>query len=169
MKLEIDLENSTLSEFLNEDEYGNITFTDAFKQMIVSEVFTKARFDDDIRKFIKDNIKDGLWKQIVEYKQEAAIKGIVDDVIREELKANRSGSLIFTDAYISDVKSAVKKHFDSYKSSLERAVREMVEIEVKDCLNEIYDGCKIKEFFDMEKMASYIVKNMERKGIKKET
>ena len=109
MKLEIDLKNSSLSEYLDEDDYGNVTFTDVFKEKIVKEVFTEAKFDTDIRDYIKAEIKDGLWKQIVSYKQEAAIKGVVDDVIREELSARRSGSLIFTDAYVAEVKEAVRK------------------------------------------------------------
>lgn len=166
MKLEIDLENSTLSEYLNEDDYGNVTFTDAFKEMIVREVFTEAKFDTDIRDYIKSEIKDGLWKQIVSYKQEAAIKGVVDDVIREELSTRRSGSLIFTDAYVAEVKEAVRKYLSSYKKELEEAVRCLVECETRDCLNTLYQGSKLREFVDFEKMSNYVVKTMVRKGMK---
>ena len=166
MKLEIDLEHSTLSEYLAEDDYGNVTFTEAFKEMIVREVFTEAKFDTDIRDYIKTEIKDGLWKQIVSYKQEAAIKGIVDDVIREELSVRRSGSLIFTDAYIAEVKEAVRKYLPSYKKELEEAVRCLVECETKSCLDTLYQGSKLREFIDLEKISGYIVKTMARKGIK---
>ena len=164
MKFEIDLENSTLSEYLNEDGYGNLTFTEAFKEMIVKEVFTKAKFDTDIRDYIKAEIKDGLWKQIVLYKQEATIRSIVDDVIREELSTRRSGSLIFTDAYIADVKEAVKKYLSSYKKDLDDAVICLVERETRDCLNTLYQGSKMREFIDLEKMSRYVVKTMARKS-----
>lgn len=166
MKLEIDLKNSTLSEYLDEDNYGNVTFTEAFKEMIVREVFTKAKFDTDIRDYIKAEIKDGLWKQIVSYKQEAAIKGIVDDVIREELSTRRSGSLIFTDAYVAEVKETVKKNLSSYKKELDEAVRCLVECETRNCLNTLYQGSKMREFIDLEKLSRYIVQTMARKGYK---
>lgn len=167
MKFEIDLTNSTLSEYLDEDDYGNVTFTDVFKEMIVREVFAKAKFDDDIRNYIKAEIKDGLWKQIVSYKQEAAIKGIIDDVIREELSARKSGSLIFTDAYISDVKEAVKKYLSPYKREIDEAVRCIVELETRDCLSTLYQGSKMREFIDFEKLSRYVVSTMERKRNKK--
>lgn len=160
MKLEIDLENSTLSEYLDEDDYGKVTFTEAFKEMIVREVFTKAKFDTDIRAYIKEQIKDGLWKQIYSYKQEAAIKGIVDEVIREELSARRTGSLIFTDAYVSSVKESVKKYLSSYNQEIDKAVRCLVECETRNCLNTLYQGSKMREFIDLEKMSRYIVKTM---------
>ena len=166
MKLEIDLENSNLSEYLDEDDYGNVTFTEVFKDIIVRNVFTKAKFDTDIRDYIKAEIKDGLWEQIVLYKQEAAIKGVVDDVIREELSARRSGSLIFTDAYVAEVKEAVRKYLSSYKTELEEAVRCLVESETKSYLDVLYQGSKLREFIDLEKMSRYIVKTMAREGMK---
>ncbi len=160
MKFEIDLKKSSLSEYLNEDEYGTVTFTEAFKEMIVKEFLTKAKYDADIRDYIKAEIKEGLWKRIVEYKQEAAIKGIVDDVIREELSTRRTGSLIFTDAYITDVKTAVKKYLSSYKTELDTAVRCLVECETKDYLNTLYQGSEMRKFIDFEKMSMYIVNKM---------
>lgn len=165
MKLEIDLENSSLSEYLSEDDCGNVTFTEAFKEMIVSEVFTKIKFDTDIREYIKTEIKDGLWKQVTSYKQEAAIKGIVDDVIREELHTRRSGSLIFTDSYVAEVKSAVKKCLSKYEEDLKGAVKCFVELEIKECLNEMYKCSNMRKFIDFEKMSEYIVSTLARNGI----
>lgn len=162
MKLEIDLENSSLSEYLNEDDYGNVTFTEAFKEMIVTAVFTQIKFDSDIREYIKAEIKDGLWKQIVSYKQEAAIKGIVDDVIREELSTRRSGSLIFTDSYVEEVKKAVKKRMSTYEKDLQDAVNCFVELEIKKCLDEMYQGSKMRKFIDFENMSRYIVSTLDR-------
>lgn len=162
MKLEIDLDNSTLSEYLNEDDYGNVTFTEAFKEMIVNAVFTKIKFDSEIREYIKTEIKDGLWLQIVSYKQEAAIKGVVDDVIRNELSTKRSGSFIFTDSYVAEVKKAVKKCLSTYEEDLREAVESLVGSEIRRCLDEMYQGSKMRKFIDIEKMSEYIISTLNR-------
>lgn len=163
MKLEFDLENSTLSEYFNEDTEGHITFSEVFKEAVLKEFCIKASYDSDIRGFIKSEIKDGLHLKICEYKNEAAIKAIVDDVMREELSARRTGSLIFTDHYVANVKKAIEKNLGFVKNEIDSYIRRTVAEEVEKYIETLYAENKLKKYLDFKKLAADVLKIVEGK------
>lgn len=161
MKLEFDLENSTLSEYFNEDTEGHITFSDVFKEAVLKEFCIKASYDSDIRGFIKSEIKDGLYLKICEYKNEAAIKAIVDDVMREELSAQRTGSLIFTDHYVKAVKTAIEKNLGVVKNEIDSYIRRTVSAEVEKYIETLYAENKLRKYLDFQKLAADVIEIVE--------
>lgn len=159
MKFEIDIENSSLSEYFNE-ENGDITFTDAFKEEVIKAFLNKLRFDGEIRDFIRGEIKDGLYLKVTEYKQDCAIKVIVEDVIREELKPQRSGSFFYLKEYEQNVKEATKKVLANYVREIKSLIEMTMRSEVENVLETLYKGNKMREFLNMDKLSAYVVKTM---------
>lgn len=159
MKFEVDIENSTLSEYFNEED-GDITFTDAFKEEVIKAFLNKLRFDGEIRDFIRGEIKDGLHIKVTEYKRDCAIKVIVEDVIREELKPQRSGSFFYLKEYEQNVKEATKKVLANYVREIKSLIEITMRSEVENVLETLYKGNKMREFLNMDKLSAYVVKTM---------
>ena len=163
MKIEVNLENSSLSEFFSEDECAGVTFTDAFKEAVLQAFVQKINYDSLIRSFIKDAIKEGLWSLVCQYKNESAIKAIVDEVIRDELRTQRTGTLIFTNNYVEEVKKATEKSLSVYKRDIDICIKTTVADEVKKYIEALYDGNKLREFIDFDKLSAYVIRTMEGK------
>lgn len=161
MKIEVNLENSSMSEFFSEDECGCVTFTDAFKEAVLKAFVQKINYDSLIRTFIKDAIKEGLWQLVCQYKNESAIKAIVDEVIRDELRTQRTGSLIFTNNYVEQVKKATESSLSVCKRDIDVCIKTTVANEVEKYIKVLYDGNKLREFIDFNKLSSYVIRTME--------
>ena len=113
MKIEVNLENSPLSEYFTE-ENDCVVFTDIFKEEVVKEFLHKMSWDSEFRTFAKNEIKEGLHPKICEWKQDTAIKLIVEELIKEELHPMRSGSYFYMEEYKTKVKEATKKVLAEY-------------------------------------------------------
>lgn len=155
MKFEVDIENSTLSEYFNESD-GDLTFTDAFKEEVVRTFLNRIRFDDEIRNYIKSEIKDGLHLKVVSYKQDGAIKAIVEEVIKEELSPSRSGSYFYMQEYKSKVEKETKDALKQYEREINYLIATTIRNEIKTVMESLYKGNKMREFLDMDKLTDYV-------------
>ena len=159
MKFEIDIENSSLSEYFNEDN-GDITFTDVFKEDVMREFLRKMQWNSEIRDFVKREIKDGLYPKILEWKQDTAIKVVVEEAIKEELSPIRSGSYFYTEQYKQSVKEATKKILASYVYEIKNLIESTIRSEVDKVMDGLYEGHKMREFLNMDKLTAYVIQTM---------
>ena len=159
MKFEIDIENSSLSEYFTEENDG-IVFTDIFKEEVVREFLHKMSWDSEFRDFVRKEIKDGLHPKIVEWKQDTAIKVIVEEVIRDELKPMRSGSYFYMEEYKNKVKEATKKVLAEYIREINSLIESTIRSEVDTVMESLYEGHKMREFLNMDKLTAYVMQTM---------
>lgn len=168
MKFEIDLENSSLSEYFNEDN-GDITFTDVFKEEVIREFVRKMQWDSEIRNFVKDEIKVGLGRKIQEWKQDAAIKVVVEEQIKQDLSPMRSGSYFYAEEYKEKVKKATEQTLAQYVREINALIETTIRIEVEKVMENLYKGNKMREFLDMDKLINYVVRTMKEQQESEET
>lgn len=163
MKFEIDLENSSLSEYFTEEEDG-ITFTEVFKEEVVREFLHKMSWNSDFRDFVRSEIRNGLHPKIVEWKQDAAIKAVVEDTVKEELKPMRSGNYFYAEEYKTKVQAAVKKVMIEYVVEINALIEKTVRNEVKNILDDIYKDNPMRDFIDMPKVTNYVMNLLKKDG-----
>ena len=168
MKFEIDIENSSLSEYFNEDK-GDITFTDAFKEEVIRTFVRKMQWDSEIRNFVKDEIKDGLGRKIQEWKQDTAIKVVVEEQIKQDLSPMRSGSYFYAQEYKDKVKKATEQTLAQYVREINSLIETTIRFEVKQVMENLYKGNKMREFLDMDKLTAYVIKTMKEQKESEET
>ena len=159
MKFEIDIENSSLSEYFTEENDG-IVFTDIFKEEVVREFLRKMSWDSEFRTFVRNEIKEGLYPKIREWKQDTAIKLIVEEVIKEELSPLRSGSYFYMKEYEQTVKTATKKVLAGYVSEIKSLIETTIRSEVDKVMESLYQDHKMREFLNMDKLTAYVIKTM---------
>ena len=148
-----------MSEYFNESD-GDITFTDAFKEEVVRTFLNRVRFDDEIRAYIKSEIKDGLHLKVIGYKQDGAIKAVVEEVIKEELSPSRSGSYLYLQEYRSKVAKETKKALEQYEKDINHLISTTIRDEVEKVMEILYKGHKMREFLDMKKLTDYVYEVM---------
>lgn len=159
MKFEIDLENSSLSEYFNEDN-GDITFTEVFKEEVIREFVRKMQWDSEIKNFVKNEIKEGLGRKVQEWKQDTAIKVVVEEQIKQDLSPMRSGSYFYAEEYKDKVKKATEIALAQYVREINALIETTIRIEVKKVTENLYKGNKMREFLDMDKLTAYVIKTM---------
>lgn len=168
MKFEIDLENSSLSEYFNEDN-GDITFTDVFKEEVIREFVRKMQWDSEIRNFVKDEIKVGLGRKVQEWKQDTAIKVVVEEQIKQDLSPMRSGSYFYAQEYKDKVKKATEQTLAQYIREINALIETTIRIEVKKVMENLYKGNKMRDFLDMDRLTAYVIKTMNEQKESEET
>lgn len=159
MKITIDINNECFSDYFNESD-GTINFTRAATDQILRYFAEKIKWDDEIRKFIKDQIKDGLWKEIYKYKSDDMIITGTTEIVREAMKPFNTGSFIVTDHDKEKITEQVKKELELFNKPVDERIRETVRKEVADIINAMYDGNKMREFIDLPKLSAYVTANM---------
>ena len=163
MKFEIDIENSSLSEYFTEENDG-IVFTDIFKEEVVREFLHKMSWNSEFRDFVRKEIKEGLYPQIREWKQDTALKLIVEEVIKEELKPMRSGSYFYMEEYKTKVKEATKKVLAEYVREINILIEGTIREEVKNILDTLYEDNPLRQFIDMSKVTVYVMNLLKKEG-----
>ena len=163
MKFEIDLENSPLSEYFTEEEDG-ITFTEVFKEEVVKEFLNKMSWNSEFREFVRSEIRSGLHPKIVEWKQDAAIKAVVEETVKEELKPMRSGNYFYAEEYKTKVQAAVKKVMIEYVVEINALIERTIREGVKNILDDIYHDNPMRAFIDMPKVTMYVMELLKKDG-----
>ncbi len=161
MKITIDLNNESFGDYFNESD-GTLNFTAAAIDMILHAFSEKCRWDDEIRKYIKNEIKDGLWNKIYEYKNGDMVKAVATEVVKEAMKPINTGSFIVTDHEKKEITEQVKKELKLFNKPVDERIRETVRKEVANIIMAMYDGNKMREFIDVAKLSAYVTANMFR-------
>lgn len=159
MKITIDLNDESFGDYFSESD-GTLNFTAAAIDMILHAFSDRCRWDDEIRKYIKDEIKDGLWNKIYEYKNGDMVKAVATEVVKEAMKPINTGSFIVTDHEKKKITEQVKKELELFNKPVDERIRETVRKEVANIINGMYDGNKMREFIDLPKLSAYVTANM---------
>lgn len=159
MKFEIDIENTSLSEYFGEDEDGNLTVSDVFKQEIASNVGLRLSYNDEIRSFVRKSIEISLYQFVANYKDEAAIKAVLEDLMRKELSSGFSSSVI-RPAYKELITKEVQERLSKEIGNMEGAIKVAISNEVKKIISSMYAGNKLAQFIDTDKLANYVISTM---------
>ena len=162
MQIVINFNDIELSDWIEYDpEIEQVTLTDIFKGEILNKFVEKVNYDGQIRQYIKEQINEGLWSKIYDFKDDAAIEVIAKQCIEEKLK--QTGSFIFLNDYAAKVEGVVEKYLKKYPNKIEQAVQSSVRCQIEKCLDELYKGSKMREFIDIEKLSAHIHKVLSEK------
>lgn len=159
MKITIDINEASFSDYFEESD-GTLDFTAAAIDMIIYAFAEKCRWDDEIRKYIKDEISKGLFNKIYEYKNSDMVETVATEVVKEAMKPINTGSFIVTDRDKQKITEQVKKELKLFNAPVDKCIRETVRKEVANIINAMYDGNKMREFIDLPKLSAHVTANM---------
>lgn len=159
MKITIDLNDESFGDYFEESD-GTLNFTSAAIDMIIRAFAEKCRWDNEIRKYIKDEIGKGLFNKIYEYKNNDMFKTVVTEIVKEAMKPINTGSFIVTDNDKRKITEQVKKELELFNAPVDERIRETVRKEVANIINAMYDGNKMREFIDLPKLSAHVTANM---------
>ena len=162
MKIVIDINDESFSDYFNESD-GTVDFTAAAIDQLLRNFAEKIRWDDEIRKYIKDEIREGLFAKIYEYKNGDMVKTVVEEIVRDVMKPINTGSFIVTDHEKEKITECVKRELNRFNLPVDERIRETVRKEVAAIINSMYDGNKMREFIDLPKLSAYVTQNMFKK------
>lgn len=157
MQIVINFSDIDLADWIEYNpEIEQVTLKDIFKGEILDKFVEKINYDEQIRRYIKEQINEGLWKKIRDFKDDAAIEVIVKQCIEEKLKS--TGSFIFLESYADKVEGIVEEYLKDYPDKIANAVRYSISVYIERCLKELYTPSRMSEFIDFEKLTAHIHK-----------
>ena len=154
MQIVINFSDIDLNDWVGDYDSELPTLKDVFKGEILDKFVEKINYDEQIRKYIKEQINEGLWKKVYDFKDDAAIEVITKQCIEEKLK--QTGSFIFLNDYAAKVEGVVENYLKKYPNKIEKAVEASVRYNIERCLDELYKGSRMREFIDIEKLSAHI-------------
>ena len=155
MQIVINFSDIDLADWVEYDpETEQVTLRDIFKGEILNKFVEKVNYDEQIRRYIKEQINEGLWNKIYDFKDDAAIEVIAKQCIEEKLK--QTGSFIFLNDYAAKVERVVENYLKKYPDTIKGAVETTVKCNIESCLDELYKGSKMREFIDIKKLTAHI-------------
>lgn len=160
MQIVINFNDIDLNDWIDfDDEYSSApALKDVFKGEILLKFVEKLNFDYEVKQYVRDNIDKGLSTKIAFYKDDVAIKAIVEKIVEQRIRD--TGSFIFIDQYVSRVEKEVNKYLTTYEREMNNAVYSAVHRATKDIIDSLYKGSAIKEFIDTQKLATYVLKTI---------
>ena len=160
MQIVINFNDIDLNDWIDfDDEYSSApVLKDVFKGEILYKFVEKLNADYEVKRYVKENIDKGLANKIYAYKDDVAIKAIVEQIVEKRLRD--TGSFIFIDQYKSRVEKEVNKYLEVYEREMNNAVYSAVHRATKDIIDRLYKGTVIREFIDIEKLSSYVLKTI---------
>lgn len=163
MQIEINFNEIDLNDWIEFDgEDANAPkLKDVFKDEILHKFIEKLNADVEVRKYVRTNIDNGLAGKIAGYKDDVAIKAIVEQIIIQRLRD--SGSFIFLDSYRVKVEDAVRKYLADYERKVDTAISKSVRLVMEEIIDSLYKTSAIREFLDTEKLARYIEETIKAK------
>lgn len=162
MEIVINFNEIDLADWVGDFDSELPTLKDIFKEEILNKFVEKMNYDIQVRKYVETHIADNLYSKILDYKDDVAIKTIVSEIIETKLK--QTGSFCFLDRYAEDVKKVVDKHLEKYPKMIEQAMRSSMRTHIEEILKELYNGSKMEEFIDKEKLSAHIFDILSTKG-----
>ena len=154
MQIVINFSDIDLADWIEDGLEEEVTLTDVFKGEILNKFVEKINYDYEVKRYIEKNIDDQLWQKIYGYKDDVAIKTIVEKIIEKKLR--ETGSFIFLNEYAAKVEVVVDKYLKKYPNEIEKAVETSIKHHIESCLKELYKESKMREFIDTEKLSAYI-------------
>lgn len=158
MQIVINFNDIDLNDWIDfGDEYSSApALKNVFKDEILNKFVEKLSADYEVHQYVRENIDKGLASKIHAYKNDVAIKAIVEKIVEQRIRD--TGSFIFIDQYVSRVEKEVDKYLASYERKMNEAVSSAVSRATEEIIDKIYAGSAIKEFIDTRKLANYVLR-----------
>lgn len=163
MQIVINFNEIDLNDWIDFDgDYADAPLLkDVFKGEILENFLQRLNADYAVKQYIRDNIDNGLSLKISKYRDDVAIKAIVEEIITQRIKD--CGSFIFIDSYKSKVESAVRKYLADYEKKVDTAISKSVRIVMEEIIDSLYKTSAMREFIDKDKLARYVEETIKAK------
>jgi hypothetical protein len=160
MQIVINFNDIDLADWIDFDgEYSSApALKDVFKGEILTKFVEKINSDYEVRQYIRENIDKGLAGKIAAYKDDVAIKAIVEQIVERRIRD--TGSFIFLDQYLSRVEKEVNKYLVAYERKMGEAVSSAVYDATREIIDRVYANSPMKEFIDVRKLTDYVLKTI---------
>ncbi len=168
MKITIDLNDESFSDYFEEHD-GALDFTSAAIDMIIHAFAEKCRWDEELRKYIIESIRDGLGAKLFEYKREDVIKTIASEIIKQEMAPHRTGSIIVTNYEKEKIRECVKESIEAEEMRIVSNVKGLIRVETQRILNTVFKDNAIREFIDKSKLTDYVISTLNKEGFGNDT
>lgn len=157
MQITINFDEIDLNDWIDfDDEWASAPkLKEVFKGEILYKFVEKLNADYEVKQYVRENIDMGLANKIYAYKDDVAIKAIVEKIVEQRIRD--TGSFIFIDQYVSRVEKEVNKYLASYERKMNEAVSAAVRRATEDIIDKLYNGSALSEFIDTTKLASYVL------------
>lgn len=160
MQIVINFNDIDLNDWIDFDDENSSApaLKDVFKDEILFKFVEKLNADYEVKRYVRENIDKGLSSKIHAYRDDVAIRAIVEKIVEQRIRD--TGSFIFIDQYVKRVEKEVDKYLATYEREMNNAVYCAVHRATKDIIDSLYKGSVIREFIDIEKLASYVLKTI---------
>ena len=172
MKIEINFDDIELGDWLDYDpnEEDAPTLKEIFREEIKEASIKRLNYDYSIKRYIEQEIQQGLYNKIMEIKDDTVINSLVRDAIDNYVntRGNTETSL-YGDSYIKEAKDKIKALVESRvereKRDLENALDARLRCQISKVLDEIYEGKAIGDYIDKSKLTDLVINTLNQKGV----
>ena len=158
MQIVINFSDIDLNDWIDfdDEDHAAPNLKDVFKGEILDMFVRKLNADWEVSRYVRENIDKGLAAKIAPYRDEVAIRSIVEKIIEKRIAD--SGSFIFLDRYVDRIEKEVDKYLDTYKRKIEAAVESNVRDATEAVINGLYVNSAMREFVDINKLTAYVMR-----------
>lgn len=168
MNIVINFDEINLADYIDIENLENPdipSLKEVFKQEILYHFVQKLNVDNEIKKYVQENLRKSidLDHNISKYRDEIVIKNMVNDIIEKKLK-NR-GDFILINQSKTQIEEQVNSLFDSIDSEIKKSIKTSLTYAIKKIINQLYVGSTIERFVDKEKLSKYIYEILEKENL----
>ena len=164
MRIDIDLENSCLNDWISEDDEGTLTFTEVFKEELMSNVANRFKYSTELQSVVRQHMIDNLKSFLAGYKDEAVIKSIVEDIVSKDLK-NGAASPYLRPAYEQLIKEKVNECLSASIKDLKSVIIIEIKNQIHSVINELMDSGNLSRFIDVNLLTEFILTTLSKAGV----
>ena len=164
MRIDIDLENSCLNDWISEDDEGTLTFTEVFKEELMSNVANRFKYSTELQSVVRQHMIDNLKSFLAGYKDEAVIKSIVEDIVSKDLK-NGAASPYLRPAYEQLIKERVNECLGASIKDLKSVIIIEIKNQIHSVINELMDSGNLSRFIDVNLLTEFILTTLSKAGV----
>ena len=164
MRIDIDLENSCLNDWISEDDEGTLTFTEVFKEELMANVANRFKYNTELQSVVRQHMIDNLTSFLAGYKDEAVIKSIVEDIVSKDLK-NGSASPYLRPAYEQLIKEKVNECLGASINDLKSVIIIEIKNQIHSVINELMDSGNLSRFIDVNLLTEFILTTLSKAGV----
>lgn len=164
MRIDIDLENSCLNDWISEDDEGTLTFTEVFKEELMSNVANRFKYSTELQSVVRQHMIDNLNSFLAGYKDEAVIKSIVEDIVSKDLK-NGAASPYLRPAYEQLIKEKVNECLGASIKDLKSVIIIEIKNQIHSVINELMDSGNLSRFIDVNLLTEFILTTLSKAGV----
>ena len=164
MRIDIDLENSCLNDWTSEDDEGTLTFTEVFKEELMSNVANRFKYSMELQSVVRQHMIDNLKSFLAGYKDEAVIKSIVEDIVSKDLK-NGAASPYLRPAYEQLIKEKVNECLSASIKDLKSVIIIEIKNQIHSVINELMDSGNLSRFIDVNLLTEFILTTLSKAGV----